>query len=120
MSILWDGEYDPEEMLDYCTVSPFEGNHQMDSLITNILATIVICKDTESLKDELKKLLRESCKISIGKSLQKLSSIAETGPELKFDRDGLDALTYHLSSCTIERAIRSLNKILDRFKRNEQ
>lgn len=54
--------------------------------------------------------------VSIGMALDKLSSVSKIGKELDGDCDGLDALCYHLSGPTCEKAIESLQAVLKRFE----
>ena len=54
--------------------------------------------------------------ISVGTSLKHLGRLVNTGKEFKGDCDGLDALCYHLDSFTCKETIKSLQKILKRFK----
>lgn len=113
----WDGKYNGDQMLAGCKISPFDlGPHQrLDRLVTQIMATIVTEKDPLRLTESLRSLLFDSCSVSIGAALDKLHSVATTGPEFDHDRDGLDALCYHLSKDRANRGIADLQAILGRF-----
>lgn len=58
-------------------------------------------------------------KISMAKALNDISELAETDSIFKGDCDGLDALCYHLDGYTVDKAIRSLKKVKERFARLE-
>jgi len=57
---------------------------------------------------------------SIGMGLACLNSLAKTGKEFTGDCDGLDALCYHLNGYACEEAIKSLEKVLKRFKEYDE
>lgn len=120
--------YLQEKMLDYCKISSFDGlrYHSLDICVTEII-TAVLCANIGRSPEEAEVLLRERIsdivqkysKVSIGQSLEKLHSIATTGKELDGDKDGLDALTYHLSGDTCFKGMAALQAVINRFNEQE-
>lgn len=110
----WGNNYDPEQFLDFCKVDVFD-YRTPDNFVSQILAIMVIEKDPTQLKEKLNKLAYEWCQVSIGRSLEKLASIAKLPAELHYGRDGLDALTYHLSGHHCHEGIQVLQAVLRRF-----
>lgn len=113
----WNENYSPEKMLDYASIDALDGGFQkMDNLVQGLLALYVTERDPNTLVEKMKDLLRKYSRVSIGSALQKLYSVAKTGSELDFGRDGLDCLTYHLSSHCCENGIWALKATLARFE----
>lgn len=126
----WGDQYSPTEMLDYCKVSPFEGMgyDNLKSCVARI-TTAVMCiqslhfgKSAEEIEELVVKrvteIIEEYAPVSIGRALDKLHSIATTGKELEGGRDGLDALTYHLSGNTCSKGIAALTAVMQRFEQD--
>lgn len=124
----WGQDYSPTEMLDFCKVSPFEGMgyDNLKNCVSRI-TTAVMCiqslnfgKSPEEIEQivvrRITAIIEEYAPVSIGRALDKLHSIATTGNELEGGRDGLDALTYHLSGDTCTKGINALNAVMQRFK----
>lgn len=113
------GEYSPTQMLDYCKISPFDGRayQSLDECVTQII-TAVLCDNTGGVlvRERISDIIYKFSKVSIGVSLDKLHSIATTGRELEGDKDGLDALTYHLDGGTCMKGIAALQAVMERFK----
>ncbi len=111
-----NGEYNGDQMLSLCKVGPFDmGSQRLGYLSKNILALFAIEKDPKKLIESLESLLDKSCDVSIGYALERLHSISTIGSELDFDRTGLDALCYNLSSSHVTNAINALQCIFNHF-----
>lgn len=58
--------------------------------------------------------------VSIGMALDHLVRVSTLpGTEFQGGNDGIDALCYHLNGGTCQRAIDALNKVLQRFRDDE-
>jgi hypothetical protein len=124
----WGQDYNPVEMLDFCKVSPFEGiGYDKLKDCVGRITTAVMCiqslhfgKPQEEIErlvvKRVTEIIEQFTPVSIGRSLDKLHSIATTGPELEGGRDGLDALTYHLSGDTCRKGIAALQAVMQRFE----
>ena len=107
-----DGDYNPAQMLDYCKVDGFRFSDKANHYVTEILANLVVVNDAEELKIKLTEIVVAiSRSVSIGMALEKLNSVATTGPELDHGRTGVDALTYHLGGSTVDKAIEALQAV---------
>ena len=121
MSSSWGQNYSPDQMLDYASIDALDNGFQkMDNLVQGLLALYIAERNPETLVEKMKDLLRKYSRVSIGHSLQTLFSVAKTGPELDYGRDGLDCLTYHLSGHCCENGIWALKAVLERFKEDEK
>jgi len=60
---------------------------------------------------------REKSDISVGRALDFIGELEDTGKIFQGDLDGIDALCYHLSKHTIQNAIDVLQKVLNRFEK---
>lgn len=113
--MLWngkEGDYNPTQMLDYCKVDGFRFGDNANHFVTEILATLVVVNNPEELKTKLTEIVTTiSRSVSIGMALEKLHSVATTGPELDYGRTGVDALTYHLGGSTVDKAIEALQAV---------
>jgi hypothetical protein len=124
----WGQNYSPTEMLDFCKVSPFEGiGYDRLAQVVGRITTAVMCiqslhfgksqKEIEELVTKrVTEIIEEHAPVSIGRALDKLHSVATTGNELEGGRDGIDALTYHLSGDTCRKGINALQAVLRRFE----
>lgn len=112
----WPPDYSPTELLDFCKVDAYDWRNDSSYTTQQILALIAIEKDPSELVEKLNRLIKEHAKISIGRSLERLTTIANIGPEFKGGLDGVDALTYHLSGHICTEAIKALNKVMERFE----
>lgn len=120
MSSSWGQNYSPDQMLRYASIDTFDMYSKLENLVRDLMALMITEKDPEQLVDKMKELLRNYGRVSIGHALDTLFSVAKTGPELDYGRDGLDCLTYHLSSHGCENGIWALKAVLARFKEDEK
>lgn len=103
--------YNPEQLLRFCGASKFKYGSPK-SYVSHILATIVVCKDPDELKTKLAEILYEVGTVSIASALDQLHSTVGIGPELDGGCTGLDALYYHLSRHTCQRAVDDLQAVI--------
>lgn len=114
-----EGDYNPTQMLAYCKVNAFSMGGE-EHVVTAILAAMVAhTSQPEKLVEALAEIVQGvGRRVSIGRALDTLHSVAKTGNELDHGRDGLDALTYHLGGDTCKKGIEALQAVLRRFEVN--
>jgi hypothetical protein len=116
------GKYSPTQLLNACKISPFRFHDLKTSVAQLILAAVAVGKQGEEGKliERIEEILENHCNVSIGASLEKLNSVASIPDEFDGGCDGLDALCYHLGGHDVEQAIISCQKIMARFKSDQE
>ena len=113
----WGQNYSPTQMLDIASVDTYEYREKLDGVVEQILALFAATKqeDAGKLPEKLREIIRASGRVSISTCLHRLHSIATIGKELEGERDGLDALCYHLSGHCVQKGQQALAMITQRF-----
>lgn len=106
-----------DQVFAMTSVDPYRHSETIDHVAERILSLFATAKldDHKDIPAALKKIIGDSCRVSIGQALEKLHSTATTGKELDGDHDGLDALCYHLGGSQVENAQKALHAIMGRF-----
>lgn len=99
------------QFIDACKVNglPHGG---ADKYVTKILAIMASERNHLHLIKQLEEIVWElTHRVSIGMALESLSNLGHEGDS----HDGLDALTYTLSSNCCEKGIKALQMVMKRF-----